>query len=62
MRHCPEHVITGPQGHVLIDGGYPGTPPMILASIAKLGFDINDVKVLLNSEPVGMISIVVTRS
>jgi metallo-beta-lactamase class B len=44
-------LITGPQGHVLIDGGYPGTPPLIIASIAKLGFDIRDVKVLLNSEP-----------
>jgi metallo-beta-lactamase class B len=44
-------LITGPQGHVLIDGGYPGTPPMIMASIAQLGFDIKDVKVLLNSEP-----------
>ncbi len=44
-------LITGPQGHVLIDGGYPGTPPMILASIRKLGFDIRDVEVLLNSEP-----------
>ena len=44
-------LITGPEGHVLIDGGYPGTPPLIMASIAKLGFDIKDVKVLLNSEP-----------
>ena len=44
-------LITGPQGHILIDGGYPGTPPLILASIRKLGFDIRDVKVLLNSEP-----------
>src|SRR4029079_15351909 len=44
-------LVTGPQGHVLIDGGYPGTPPLILASIAKLGFNIRDVKVLLNSEP-----------
>jgi metallo-beta-lactamase class B len=44
-------LITGPQGHVLIDGGYPGTPPLIMASIAKLGFDIRDVKVLVNSEP-----------
>src|SRR5829696_2559558 len=44
-------LITGPQGHVLIDGGYPGTAPMIMASVAKLGFDIRDVKVLLNSEP-----------
>jgi metallo-beta-lactamase class B len=44
-------LLTGPGGHVLIDGGYPGTPPMIMASIARLGFDIKDVKVLLNSEP-----------
>jgi metallo-beta-lactamase class B len=44
-------LITGPQGHVLLDGGYPGTAPMIVASIGKLGFDSRDVKVLLNSEP-----------
>ena len=42
-------LITGPQGHVLIDGGYPSTPSIIIAAIAKLGFDIKDVKVLLNS-------------
>ncbi len=44
-------LITGPEGHVVLDGGYPSTAPMIMASIAKLGFDIKDVKVLLNSEP-----------
>lgn len=42
-------LITGPEGHVLIDGGYPETAPLIIASIARLGFDIGDVKVLLNS-------------
>jgi metallo-beta-lactamase class B len=46
-------LITGPEGHVVLDGGYPGTAPMIMASIAKLGFDIKDVKVLLNSAPHG---------
>jgi metallo-beta-lactamase class B len=46
-------LITGPAGHILLDGGYPGTAPMIMASIAKLGFDIRQVKVLLNSEPHG---------
>lgn len=46
-----EFLITSPQGHVLIDGGYPSNPPMIIASIRKLGFDISDVKILLNSEP-----------
>ena len=44
-------LITGPQGHVVIDGGYPTTAPLIIASIEKLGFSIKDVKVLLNSEP-----------
>jgi metallo-beta-lactamase class B len=44
-------LITGPEGHVVLDAGYPSTAPMIMASIAKLGFDITDVKVLLNSEP-----------
>ena len=42
-------LITGPEGHILIDGGYPGTAAMIMASIAKLGFNIGDVKMLLNS-------------
>lgn len=43
-------LITGPEGHVVLDAGYPTTAAMIMASIAKLGFDIKDVKVLLNSE------------
>jgi metallo-beta-lactamase class B len=42
-------LLTGPEGHVLIDGGYPETAPLIIGSIAKLGFNIKDVKVLLNS-------------
>src|SRR4026209_1281025 len=44
-------LITGPEGHVVLDDGYPTTAPMIMASIAKLGFDIKDVKVLINSDP-----------
>jgi metallo-beta-lactamase class B len=44
-------LITGPEGHVVLDGGYPTTAPMIIASIAKLGFDIKDVKLLINSAP-----------
>jgi len=44
-------LITGPEGHIVLDGGYPSTAPMIIASIAKLGFSIKDVRVLLNSEP-----------
>src|SRR3569833_687314 len=42
-------LLTGPDGHILIDGGYPETGPLIIGSIAKLGFNIRDVKVLLNT-------------
>ncbi len=42
-------LLTGPEGHVLIDGGYPGTAAMIMASIEELGFDIRDVRILLNT-------------
>ena len=42
-------LLTGPEGHVLIDGGYPETGALIQGSIAKLGFRVSDVKVLLNS-------------
>ncbi len=42
-------LLTGPEGHVLIDGGYPETAPLIIGSITRLGFDIRDVAVLLNS-------------
>ena len=44
-------LLAGPDGHVLIDGGFDRSAPMIISSIAQLGFDIRDVKVLLNSEP-----------
>jgi metallo-beta-lactamase class B len=44
-------LITSPEGHIVLDAGYPTTATMIMGSIAKLGFDIKDVKVLLNSEP-----------
>ncbi|GAA3951877.1 subclass B3 metallo-beta-lactamase [Hymenobacter algoricola] len=48
-RDVTSFLLTGPAGHVLIDGGYPGTAPMILQNIATLGFHITDVKILLNS-------------
>jgi metallo-beta-lactamase class B len=48
-RDVTSFLLTGPKGHVLIDGGYPGTAAMIMKSIAALGFKITDVKILLNS-------------
>ena len=41
-------LITGPEGHVVLDSGYP---PATIAAITKLGFNIKDVKVLIDSEP-----------
>ena len=42
-------LLVGDEGHVLNDGAYPETAITIIESIEKLGFDIQDVKVLLNS-------------
>ncbi|HWM66265.1 MAG TPA: subclass B3 metallo-beta-lactamase [Steroidobacteraceae bacterium] len=42
-------LITSDQGHVLIDGDLRESPAKIAASIAKLGFRIEDVKLILNS-------------
>ncbi|MES1202303.1 MAG: subclass B3 metallo-beta-lactamase [Pseudomonadota bacterium] len=42
-------LITTPHGHILIDGSVPQSPPQIIANIRALGFDIRDVKYLLNS-------------
>lgn len=42
-------LITTPEGHFLIDGGLPQSAKVIAANIKTLGFDIKDVKWLLNS-------------
>jgi metallo-beta-lactamase class B len=42
-------LITTPQGHILLDGGFVETAPQIEQNIAQLGFKLQDVKVLLNS-------------
>src|SRR5688500_5951112 len=42
-------LITSKQGHVLIDGGLTQTAPQIAASIARLGFRLEDVKLIVNS-------------
>ena len=43
-------LITSSNGHILLDGGFAETAPMILANIKKLGFNPRDVKILLNSQ------------
>jgi len=43
------YLITTPKGHILLDGGFVETAPMIRDNIRKLGFKPEDVKYLLNS-------------
>jgi metallo-beta-lactamase class B len=43
------YLITTPEGHILLDGGFVETAPMIEANVRKLGFKLEDVKVLLSS-------------
>ena len=42
-------LITTPKGHILIDGILAQSVPQIIANIRALGFDIRDVKFMLNS-------------
>lgn len=42
-------LVTGAEGHVLIDGGSRGGAPLIAANIEKLGLRPSDVKILLHS-------------
>ncbi|HEX2121275.1 MAG TPA: subclass B3 metallo-beta-lactamase [Thermoanaerobaculia bacterium] len=43
------YLITTPKGHIVLDGGFAETAPMILANIRKLGFRVEDVRILLSS-------------
>jgi metallo-beta-lactamase class B len=43
------YLITTPKGHILLDGGFVETVPIIVANIRKLGFQVEDVKILLSS-------------
>jgi len=42
-------LITGPSGHVLIDGGLPESATLIAANVEALGFRVTDIRLLLNS-------------
>lgn len=43
------YLITTPKGNILIDSGFIETVPQITANIVRLGFKVEDVKILLNS-------------
>jgi metallo-beta-lactamase class B len=42
-------LITTPEGHILLDSGFAETVPQIEANVAKLGFKLADIKILLIS-------------
>jgi metallo-beta-lactamase class B len=41
------YLITTPNGHILIDSGFEETVPQIKANVTKLGFKLEDIKILL---------------
>src|SRR3954464_4829245 len=43
------YLITSPEGHILLDGGFPETAPIIERNIQKLGFKLTDVKALIST-------------
>jgi metallo-beta-lactamase class B len=44
------YLITTTDGHILIDGGYESTVPIIEKNVTALGFNLRDVKILLNTQ------------
>jgi metallo-beta-lactamase class B len=42
-------LITGPRGHILVDGALPQSAALIEANIKALGFRMKDVKLIVNS-------------
>jgi metallo-beta-lactamase class B len=48
-RDITSYLITTPKGHILIDSGFIETVPQISVNVLKLGFKLEDVKILLNS-------------
>lgn len=43
------YLITSPEGHILIDGTVAENAPLIEANVRSLGFQLRDVKILLNN-------------
>src|SRR5688572_3304504 len=43
------YLIATPKGHIVIDGGFVETVPLIVESIGKLGFKVEDVRILLST-------------
>ena len=48
-RELSALLVTGPKGHILLDGALPQSAALIAANIKLLGFRMKDVKLILNS-------------
>jgi metallo-beta-lactamase class B len=42
------YLVTTPEGHILFDTGYPETAPIVRQSVEKLGFNMRDIKIMIN--------------
>lgn len=42
-------LVTGPEGHILIDAGMEDAVPQVLGNIGRLGFDPKDIKLIVSS-------------
>ena len=52
-RGLASYLITTPQGHILINSSLETSAPLIKDSVEKLGFHLNDIKILLISHAHG---------
>jgi metallo-beta-lactamase class B len=48
-RGLAVYLLTTPDGHILINGVYPASVPLVRSSVEALGFQMKDIKLLLNS-------------
>lgn len=48
-KNVAVYLVATPEGHIVIDTGTREMAPMVRANIAKLGFAVRDVKILLSS-------------
>jgi metallo-beta-lactamase class B len=44
------YLITTPQGHIILNTGYEDTVPIIQDNVRRLGFRLEDVKIMLNGQ------------
>ena len=48
-KNIASYLITTPQGHILVDTGTAEMTPVITANVQKLGFTLQDIKIMLSS-------------